>query len=74
VAARAADPGLRVLDIAALRRDIIARADPTLPAQTGSAELAIELLQPPWKEVFSDAAAVPAAALLPQLAQAGSWS
>ncbi len=62
VAVRGTDPSLRVLEIAALRRDIIARADPALPAQTGSAELAIELMQPPWKEVFSDEAAAPAAA------------
>jgi hypothetical protein len=57
VAVRATDPTLRVLEIAALRNEIIARADATLPAQTGSAELAIELMQPPWKEVFSDEAA-----------------
>jgi hypothetical protein len=57
VAVRATDPTLRVLDIAALRNEIIARADLALPAQTGSAELAIELMQPPWKEVFSDEAA-----------------
>jgi hypothetical protein len=54
VPVRATDPTLRVLDIAALRNEIIASADPILPAQTGSAELAIELMQPPWKEVFSD--------------------
>ena len=63
VAVRGTDPTLRVLEIAALRRDIIARADPALPAQTGSAGLAIELMQPPWKEVFSDeAASAPASA------------
>jgi hypothetical protein len=62
VAVRGINPSLRVLDIAALRRDIIARADPALPAQTGSAELAIELMQPPWKEVFSDEAATSATA------------
>jgi len=61
VAVRGTDPTLRVLEIAALRRDIIARADPALPAQTGSAGLAIELMQPPWKEVFSDEAASPPA-------------
>jgi hypothetical protein len=37
-------------------------ASSALPAQTGSAELAIELMQPPWKEVFSDEAAAPATA------------
>jgi hypothetical protein len=62
VAVRATDPSLRVLEIAALRHDIIARADAALPAQTGSAELAIELMRPPWKEVFSDEAATAAAA------------
>jgi hypothetical protein len=57
VAIRGTDPTLlRVLDIAGLRNAIIARADATLPAQTGSAEFAIELMQPPWKEVFSDEA------------------
>lgn len=70
VAARGTDPALRVLDIAALRRDIIARGDLRLPAQTGSAELAIELMQPPWKEIFSDEAATPAASM-PELAQVG---
>lgn len=62
VAVRATDPGLRVLEIAALRQEIIARADPGLPAQTGSAGLAIELLRPPWKEVFADQATTPARA------------
>lgn len=62
VAVRATDPGLRVLDIAALRQEIIARADPGLPAQTGSAELAIELMRPPWQEVFADQATTGAAA------------
>jgi hypothetical protein len=73
VAVRGTDPMVRVLDIAALRRDIIARADPALPVQTGSAELAIELLQPPWKEVFSDEAAAPAAAM-PELVRVGEPS
>ena len=73
VAARGTDPTLRVLDIAALRRDIIARADPTLPVQAGSAELAIELLQPPWKQVFSDEAAAHAVSM-PELAMAGEPS
>ncbi|HZR48016.1 MAG TPA: hypothetical protein VFB06_00710 [Streptosporangiaceae bacterium] len=62
VAVRATDPGLRVLEIAALRQEIIARADPALPPQTGSAELAIELMRPPWKEIFADQAATPAVA------------
>jgi hypothetical protein len=56
VTVRATDQSLRVVEIAALRDAIIARADAALPAQTGSAELAIELMQPPWKEVFSDEA------------------
>lgn len=74
VAVRGTDPMVRVLDIAALRGDIIARADPRLPVQTGSAELAIELLQPPWKEVFSDEAAAPAAVSMPELAMVGEPS
>jgi hypothetical protein len=70
VAVRGTDATLRVLELAALRRDIIARGDLRLPAQTGSAELAIELMQPPWKEIFSDEAATPAASM-PELAQVG---
>jgi hypothetical protein len=54
VAIRGSDSTLRVLDLAGLRNAIIARADAALPAQTGSAEFAIELMRPPWKEVFSD--------------------
>jgi hypothetical protein len=54
VTVRATDPTLRVVEIAALRDAVIGRDDPALPVQTGSAELAIELMQPPWKEVFSD--------------------
>lgn len=50
------DATLRVVDIIALRDQIIAGADPAVPAQTGSAELAIELMQPPWKQVFADGA------------------
>lgn len=67
VAVRATDPTLRVVEIAALREAIIARADPALPAQSGSAELAIELMQPPWKQVFSDENAT-----APALAGAGA--
>jgi len=57
VAFRATDPGLRVVELAELRRIISIRADldePGLPVQTGSAPFAIELLRPAWKQVFSD--------------------
>jgi hypothetical protein len=44
----------RVIAVAALRRRLRARqqADPRLPAQTGSAALAVELLSPPWRQRF----------------------
>jgi hypothetical protein len=70
VTVRAIDPTLRVVEIAALRDALIAQADAALPAQTGSAELAIELMQPPWKEVFSDETAT--AATAPALSLAGA--
>lgn len=57
VAVRATDPSLRVVELADLRRIVSYRADlddPSLPVQTGSAAFTIELLRPPWKEVFSD--------------------
>jgi hypothetical protein len=62
VAVRATDPSLRVVELADLRRIASYRADldntdpvhPALPIQTGSAAFAIELLRPPWKQVFSD--------------------
>jgi hypothetical protein len=57
VAVRPTDPGLRVVELADLRRIISYRADlddPALPTQTGSAAFTIELLRPPWMEVFSD--------------------
>jgi hypothetical protein len=57
VTVRATDPDLRVVELAELRRIVSYRADlddPSLPVQTGSAAFAIQLLQPPWKQVFSD--------------------
>jgi hypothetical protein len=57
VAVRATDPDLRVVELAELRRIVSYRADlddSSLPVQTGSAAFAIQLLQPPWKQVFSD--------------------
>jgi hypothetical protein len=49
----------RVVQIAALRRLLSAEADqrdPQMPVQSGSAGYAVQLLQPPWRQVFSDAA------------------
>ena len=57
VAFRPVDPSLRVVDVASLRRFLSYRRDQEdaeLPVQNGSAAFAIEVLQPPWKEVFSD--------------------
>jgi hypothetical protein len=57
VAVRATDPSLRVVELVDLRRIVSYRADlddPSLPVQTGSAAFAIQLLRPPWKQVFSD--------------------
>ena len=57
VGVRSVDPSLRVVELADLRRIVSYRADlddPTLPAQTGSAAFTIQLLRPPWKQVFSD--------------------
>jgi hypothetical protein len=57
VGLRATDPGLRVVELADLRRIVGYRRDlddPDLPEQTGSAAFTIELLRPPWMEVFSD--------------------
>lgn len=54
---RATDPSLRVVELSQLRRTAHLRAvmdDGGLPMQTGSAVFAIELLRPPWKQVFSD--------------------
>lgn len=45
------------MELADLRRIVSYRADlddPSLPVQTGSAAFAIQLLRPPWKQVFSD--------------------
>jgi hypothetical protein len=63
VGLRPTDPGLRVVELADLRRIVSYRADhdfrlgsddPQLPIQTGSAAFTIQLLLPPWKQVFSD--------------------
>jgi hypothetical protein len=57
VAVRPTDPSLRVVELADLRRIISYRADlddPALPTQTGSAAFTIQLLRPPWMQVFSD--------------------
>lgn len=57
VAVRPADPSLRVLELADLRRIVSYRSDlddPALPTQTGSAAFTIQLLRPPWMQVFSD--------------------
>jgi hypothetical protein len=57
VAFRPADPTLRVVDVTALRRLASYRRDQQdaqLPEQNGAAAFAVEALQPPWKEVFSD--------------------
>jgi hypothetical protein len=59
VGVRPTDPSLRVVELADLRRIVSYRADlddptPTLPVQTGSAAFVIQLLRPPWKQVFSD--------------------
>lgn len=44
----------RVLSIASLRRALFARqnADNTMPRQTGGASLAVEVLNPPWRQRF----------------------
>jgi hypothetical protein len=57
IALRAANPGLRVVDLDALRTLISARVildNAPLPMPDGSAPMAIELLQEPWRQVFSD--------------------
>lgn len=57
VGVRATDPSLRVVELADLRRIVSYRADlddPALPVQTGSAAFTIQLLRPPWMQVFSD--------------------
>jgi hypothetical protein len=49
----------RVVEIAALRRLLSMEADqrdPQMPVQAGSAAYAVQLLQPPWRQVFSDTA------------------
>ena len=54
---RATDPALRVVELSALRQIVSYRRDlddNDLPEQTGSAAFAVELLRPPWKQVFSD--------------------
>jgi hypothetical protein len=64
------DPDLRVVEIAALRRLLSDEADQRnppreiagpagpqwigMPVQTGSAAFAVELLQPPWRQVYAD--------------------
>lgn len=51
------DPALRVVEIAVLRRLFSHendQRDPSMPTQTGSAAFAIELLQPPFCQVFAD--------------------
>jgi len=61
VGVRPVDPRLRVVELADLRRIVSYRADlddPALPRQTGSAAFTIQLLQPPWKQVFSDEASL----------------
>lgn len=53
----------RVVEIAALRKLLNLEAtqrDPQMPLQSGSAGYAVQLLQPPWLQVFSDDAAPPA--------------
>jgi hypothetical protein len=67
VGVRQTDPELRVVELADLRRIVSYRADledPAVPTQTGSAALAVQLLRPPWKEVFSDEGAHPQPAVL----------
>jgi hypothetical protein len=57
VGVRPVDPSLRVVELADLRRIISYRGDldaPDLPVQHGSAAFTIQLLRPPWKQVFSD--------------------
>jgi hypothetical protein len=62
------DPALRVVEIAALRKLLSYEADlrdpprdvddpakmKGMPLQTGSAAFAVELLQPPWRQVYAD--------------------
>jgi hypothetical protein len=53
------DDAHRVVDVTALRSllgDRQLQQEPQLPAQTGSAAFAVELLNLPWKERFSDSA------------------
>jgi hypothetical protein len=57
VAVRQTDPALRVVELDDLRRLLSYRSDledPAVPTQTGSAAFAMQLLRPPWKQVFSD--------------------
>ena len=54
---RATDPSLRVVELGALRQIVSYRGDldeNDIVAQTGSAAFAVELLRPPWMQVFSD--------------------
>ena len=56
-----------MVELADLRRIVSYRADlddPALPTQTGSAAFTIQLLRPPWKQVFSDEGAHPEPAVL----------
>jgi hypothetical protein len=57
VGVRPIDPDLRVAELADLRRIISYRTDldtPALPIQHGAAAFTLQLLRPPWKQVFSD--------------------
>jgi hypothetical protein len=56
------DEQLRVVEVAALRKLLSYEADerdPAMPVQNGSAAFAIELLQLPWRQVYSDDAGGP---------------
>jgi hypothetical protein len=56
------DEALRVVEIAALRKLLSTEADqrdPAMPVQNGSAAFAVELLQLPWRQVYSDDAGAP---------------
>jgi hypothetical protein len=57
VGVRPIDPDLRVAELADLRRIISYRRDldaPDMPIQHGPAAFTLQLLRPPWKQVFSD--------------------
>jgi len=65
--------GRRVVAIAELRRSLHARhlADPAhVPPQTGSAALAISLLQPPWRQRFEGDGPGPRGGLVPVISVA----